>query len=106
MDRSLWEASGHWEKFREHMFTSETADGRIFALKPMNCPGHVQVFQQGLTSYLDLPLRLAEFSASTPTHPSCTLRVLLRSRDFRQSEAHNSCPKAPATSAPAKRCRM
>ncbi|MEX1265861.1 MAG: threonine--tRNA ligase, partial [Woeseia sp.] len=61
MDRSLWEASGHWESFGEHMYTTETEDGRHYAIKPMNCPGHVQVFKQGITSYRDLPVRLAEF---------------------------------------------
>ena len=63
IDRSLWEASGHWEKFREHMFISETQDERILCVKPMNCPGHVQIFKQGITSYRDLPLRMAEFGS-------------------------------------------
>src|SRR3546814_461080 len=87
MDRSLWEASGHWEKFREHMFTSETEDGRIFALKPMNCPGHVQVFKQGLKSYRDLPLRLAAFGACTRNEPSGALHGILRVRAFTQNAA-------------------
>ncbi|MGB1547766.1 MAG: aminoacyl--tRNA ligase-related protein, partial [Alphaproteobacteria bacterium] len=62
VDRSLWEQSGHWEKFREHMFTAESEE-RVLALKPMNCPGHVQIFRQGTKSYRDLPLRMAEFGS-------------------------------------------
>ncbi len=90
MDRSLWEASGHWDKFREHMFTSQTEDERIFALKPMNCPGHVQIFKQGLKSYRDLPLRLR----TTPT--SSAPRT--RSRRRRRPSAP-CCSRSIATSA-------
>src|SRR3546814_18066924 len=74
IDRSLWEASGHWEKFHEHMFIAESED-RILAVKPMNCPGHVQIFKQGITSYRDLPLRMAEFGACHPNEPSGALHA-------------------------------
>ncbi len=69
-DRALWEASGHWEKFHEHMFTTETEDERVLAVKPMNCPGHVQIFRQGIKSYRDLPLRMAEFGSCHRYEPS------------------------------------
>ena len=90
IDRSLWEASGHWEKFREHMFTTE-AEGRILALKPMNCPGHVQIFRQGIKSYRDLPLRMAEFGACHRYEPSGALHGLMRVRGFVQDDAHIFC---------------
>jgi len=91
MDRSLWEASGHWETFGDHMFTSDTEDGRIFAIKPMNCPGHVQVFKQGIKSYRDLPCRLAEFGKVHRYEPSGALHGLLRVRAFTQDDAHIFC---------------
>ena len=91
MDRSLWELSGHWETFREHMFTSETEDGRVFAVKPMNCPGGVQVFRQGMKSYRDLPLRLAEFGRVHRYEPSGALHGLMRVRAFTQDDAHIFC---------------
>ena len=91
MDRSLWEASGHWEKFREHMFVSETEDERVFALKPMNCPCHVQIFRQGLKSYRDLPLRMAEFGACHRYEPSGALHGIMRVRGFVQDDAHIFC---------------
>jgi len=91
MDRSLWEASGHWESFSEHMFTSETDDGRVFAIKPMNCPGHVQIFKQGITSYRDLPYRLAEFGKVHRYEPSGALHGMLRVRAFTQDDAHIFC---------------
>lgn len=91
MDRSLWEASGHWESFGEHMFTSETEDGRNFAIKPMNCPGHVQIFKQGITSYRDLPCRLAEFGKVHRYEPSGALHGMLRVRAFTQDDAHIFC---------------
>lgn len=91
IDRGLWEASGHWEKFREHMFTAETEDERIFALKPMNCPGHVQIFKQGITSYRDLPLRMAEFGSCHRYEPSGALHGLMRVRAFTQDDAHIFC---------------
>ena len=87
VDRSLWEASGHWEKFREHMFTVE-ADDRTLALKPMNCPCHVQIFRQGLKSYRDLPLRMAEFGTCHRYEPSGALHGLMRVRGFTQDDAH------------------
>ena len=94
MDRSLWEASGHWETFREHMYTTETEDGRIFAVKPMNCPGGVQVFKQGITSYRDLPKRVAEFGKVHRYEPSGALHGLMRVRAFTQDDAHIYCTEA------------
>ena len=91
MDRALWEASGHWESFGEHMYTSDTEDGRVYAIKPMNCPGHVQVFKQGITSYRDLPLRLAEFGKVHRYEPSGALHGMLRVRAFTQDDAHIFC---------------
>jgi threonyl-tRNA synthetase len=91
MDRSLWEASGHWQSFGEHMYTTETVDGRSFAIKPMNCPGHVQVFKQGITSYRELPCRLAEFGKIHRYEPSGALHGLLRVRAFTQDDAHIFC---------------
>ncbi len=93
MDRSLWELSGHWETFREHMFTSETEDGRVFAVKPMNCPGGVQVFRQGMKSYRDLPLRVAEFGRVHRYEPSGALHGLMRVRAFTQDDAHIFCTR-------------
>ncbi len=90
VDRKLWEASGHWEKFREHMFTSD-ADERNYALKPMNCPGHVQIFRQGLKSYRDLPMRMAEFGCCHRYEPSGALHGLMRVRNFTQDDAHIFC---------------
>ncbi len=87
VDRSLWEASGHWEKFREHMFTAEAED-RVLALKPMNCPCHVQIFKQGIKSYRDLPLRMAEFGSCHRNEPSGALHGLMRVRGFTQDDAH------------------
>jgi len=91
MDRSLWEASGHWESFGENMFTSETEDGRNFAIKPMNCPGHVQIFKQGIKSYRDLPYRVAEFGKVHRYEPSGALHGMLRVRAFTQDDAHIFC---------------
>ncbi|MEL6949652.1 MAG: threonine--tRNA ligase [Pseudomonadota bacterium] len=91
MDRALWEASGHWDSFGEHMFTTETEDGRIYALKPMNCPGHVQVFKQGLTSYRELPMRISEFGGVHRYEPSGALHGMLRVRAFTQDDAHVFC---------------
>ncbi len=90
MDRSLWEKSGHWEKFHDGMFTT-TSEKHEFAIKPMNCPGHVQIFNQGLKSYRDLPLRLAEFGSCHRNEPSGTLHGLLRLRNFVQDDAHIFC---------------
>jgi threonyl-tRNA synthetase len=91
MDRSLWEASGHWESFGENMFTTDTVDGRSYAIKPMNCPGHVQLFKQGLTSYRELPMRLAEFGKVHRYEPSGALHGMLRVRAFTQDDAHIFC---------------
>jgi threonyl-tRNA synthetase len=88
MDRSLWEASGHWEKFGENMFTTQTPDERVYAIKPMNCPGHVQIFKQGLRSYRDLPIRFAEFGKVHRYEPSGALHGLMRVRAFTQDDAH------------------
>lgn len=90
VDRSLWEKSGHWEKFREDMFTTES-EKHTFAIKPMNCPCHVQIFNQGLKSYRDLPLRLAEFGSCHRNEPSGTLHGLMRVRGFTQDDAHIFC---------------
>ncbi|MFT5486214.1 MAG: threonyl-tRNA synthetase [Paracoccaceae bacterium] len=98
IDRGLWEASGHWEKFRDHMFTAETEDDRVFALKPMNCPGHVQIFRQGMTSYRDLPLRMAEFGSCHRYEPSGALHGLMRVRAFTQDDAHIFCTEDQITS--------
>jgi threonyl-tRNA synthetase len=88
MDRSLWQASGHWEAFGDNMFTTETADGKQYAIKPMNCPGHVQVFKQGITSYRDLPYRLSEFGKCHRNEPSGALHGMMRVRAFTQDDAH------------------
>jgi len=91
MDRTLWEKSGHWESFGENMYTSETEDGRVFAIKPMNCPGHVQIFKQGIKSYRDLPYRIAEFGKVHRYEPSGALHGMLRVRAFTQDDAHIFC---------------
>ena len=88
VDRALWEASGHWEKFREAMFTAESEDDRTLALKPMNCPCHVQIFKQGLKSYRDLPMRMAEFGSCHRNEPSGSLHGIMRVRAFTQDDAH------------------
>ena len=90
VDRSLWEKSGHWEKFRDGMFTTES-EKRVYAVKPMNCPCHVQIFNQGLKSYRDLPLRMAEFGSCHRNEPSGTLHGLMRVRSFTQDDAHIFC---------------
>ncbi|HER26244.1 MAG TPA: threonine--tRNA ligase, partial [Rhodospirillales bacterium] len=97
VDRSLWEKSGHWEKFREHMFTTETED-KVLAMKPMNCPCHVQIFRQGNTSYRDLPLRMAEFGTCHRNEPSGALHGLMRVRAFTQDDAHIFCREEDITS--------
>ena len=97
LDRSLWEKSGHWEKFSEHMYTSETPDEKVFAVKPMNCPGCVQVFNQGLKSYRDLPLKLSEFGKVHRYEPSGSLHGLLRVRAFTQDDAHIFCTEDQIT---------
>jgi len=91
MDRGLWETSGHWQNYRDHMFTTTTEDERVFALKPMNCPGAVSIFGHGLKSYRDLPLRIAEFGKVHRYEPSGALHGLLRVRHFTQDDAHIFC---------------
>ena len=91
IDRALWERSGHWEKFRENMFTAEDEGDKVLALKPMNCPGHVQIFKQGTKSYRDLPLRMAEFGSCHRNEPSGALHGLMRVRAFTQDDAHIFC---------------
>jgi threonyl-tRNA synthetase len=98
LDRQLWEKSGHWEKYGENMYTSETPDEKVFAIKPMNCPGHIQVFNQGLKSYRDLPLRITEFGKVHRYEPSGALHGLLRVRAFTQDDAHIFCSENQITS--------
>ena len=97
MDRNLWEASGHWETFGENMFTSRTEDERVWAIKPMNCPGHVQIFKKGLRSYRELPLRIAEFGKVHRYEPSGALHGLMRVRAFTQDDAHIFCTEDQIT---------
>ena len=98
LDRQLWEKSGHWEKYGENMYTSQTPDEKVFAIKPMNCPGHIQVFNQGLKSYRDLPLRITEFGKVHRYEPSGALHGLLRVRAFTQDDAHIFCSEDQITS--------
>jgi threonyl-tRNA synthetase len=98
VDRALWEASGHWEKFREAMFTSSEDEEKTLVVKPMNCPCHVQIFKQGIKSYRDLPLRLAEFGACHRNEPSGSLHGLLRVRSMVQDDAHIFCTEDQITS--------
>jgi threonyl-tRNA synthetase len=91
MDRELWEKSGHWQKFGQAMFTCETTEGEVLAVKPMNCPGHVQIFNHGQKSYRDLPLRMAEFGACHRYEPSGALHGIFRVRAFTQDDAHIFC---------------
>ena len=97
LDRSLWEKSGHWDKFGENMYTSTTPDDKVFAIKPMNCPGCVQVFNQGLKSYRDLPLKMSEFGKVHRYEPSGSLHGLLRVRAFTQDDAHIFCTEDQIT---------
>ena len=104
-DRVLWEKSGHWEKFRDHMFTAESEE-RVLALKPMNCPGHVQIFRQGLKSYRDLPLRMAEFGSCHRNEPSGALHGLMRLRAFVQDDAHIFCTEDQVNQETASFCEL
>jgi threonyl-tRNA synthetase len=109
LDRSLWEASGHWEKFRQNMFTVKDEDEgheRILALKPMNCPGAVQIFRQGLKSYRDLPLRLGEFGSCHRNEPSGALHGIMRVRAFTQDDGHIFCTEDQITSESIKFCDL
>jgi len=96
IDRTLWESSGHWEKFGKYMYTTQSEE-RTFALKPMNCPGHVQIYKQGIKSYRDLPLRLAEFGSCHRYEPSGALHGLMRVRQFTQDDAHIFCTEDQIT---------
>ena len=98
LDRSLWEATGHWDNFRENMFIAETRDERVLAVKPMNCPGHVLIFGNRLRSYRELPLRLAEFGSCHRNEPSGALHGILRVRGFTQDDAHIFCTEDQVTS--------
>ncbi len=97
MERSLWERSGHWEKFGENMFTTETPDERVYCCKPMNCPGHVQIFKHGLKSYRELPIKISEFGKVHRYEPSGALHGLLRVRHFTQDDAHIFCTNEQIT---------
>ena len=106
MDRNLWEASGHWETFGENMFTSRTEDERVWAIKPMNCPGHVQIFKKGLRSYRELPLRIAEFGKVHRYEPSGALHGLMRVRAFTQDDAHIFCTEDQITAETGSVCSL
>jgi len=106
IDRSLWEKSGHWEKFKEHMFMAKGDDEKVLALKPMNCPGHVQIYKQGLKSYKDLPLRMAEFGSCHRNEPSGALHGIMRVRQFTQDDAHIFCMDSQITSESVQFCEL
>ena len=106
VDRALWEASGHWDKFRENMFTAEAEDDRTLALKPMNCPCHVQIFRQGIKSYRDLPLRMAEFGSCHRNEPSGALHGIMRVRAFTQDDAHIFCTEDQITAESVRFCGL
>ncbi|HEV2101118.1 MAG TPA: threonine--tRNA ligase [Stellaceae bacterium] len=106
LDRSLWEASGHWENFRENMFIAESRDERVLAVKPMNCPGHVLIFRNRLHSYRDLPLRLAEFGSCHRNEPSGALHGIMRVRAFTQDDAHIFCTEEQVTAEAVAFCEL
>ena len=106
LDKSLWEASGHWEKFGESMFTTEAKEEKVFAIKPMNCPGAIEVYKQGLKSYRDLPLRMAEFGKVHRYEPSGALHGLMRLRAFTQDDAHIFCTEEQITNESKKVCDL
>ena len=106
MSRSLWQASGHWDTFGDNIFTTETVDGRHYAIKPMNCPGHVQVFKQGIRSYRDLPYRLAEFGKCHRYEPSGALHGMMRVRAFTQDDAHIFCTAEQITAETIAGCEL
>jgi threonyl-tRNA synthetase len=106
VSRSLWEASGHWQTFREHMFTSLTADDQTLVVKPMNCPGHIQVFKSDLRSYRDLPYRVAEFGKVHRYEPSGALHGLMRVRAFTQDDAHVFCTEEQITAEAGAVCEL
>ena len=106
IDRSLWEASGHWEKFGENMFTANTQEDKTLALKPMNCPGHVQIYRQGVKSYRDLPLRMSEFGSCHRNEPSGALHGIMRVRAFTQDDAHIFCTEEQINSESVAFCNL
>lgn len=106
VDRSLWEASGHWSKFRENMFTSNDDETKVMAVKPMNCPCHIQIFRQGIKSYRDLPLRMAEFGACHRNEPSGSLHGIMRVRAFVQDDAHIFCTPQQITAETKAFCQL
>lgn len=106
LDKSLWEMSGHWEKFGESMFTTEAKEEKVFAIKPMNCPGAVEIYKQGLKSYRDLPLRMAEFGKVHRFEPSGALHGLMRVRAFTQDDAHIFCTEEQITNESKKVCDL
>ncbi len=106
IDRSLWEKSGHWEKFKEHMFMAKGDDEKTLALKPMNCPGHVQIYKQGLKSYKDLPIRMSEFGSCHRNEPSGALHGIMRVRQFTQDDAHIFCMDSQITSECVRFCEL
>jgi threonyl-tRNA synthetase len=106
LDRSLWEASGHWENFRGNMFIAQSRDERVLAVKPMNCPGHVLIFRNRLRSYRELPLRLAEFGSCHRNEPSGALHGIMRVRGFTQDDAHIFCTEDQVTNESIAVCRL
>jgi threonyl-tRNA synthetase len=106
LDRSLWEASGHWDNFRDNMFIAESRDDRVLAVKPMNCPGHVLIFRNRLRSYRELPLRLAEFGSCTRNEPSGALHGIMRVRAFTQDDAHIFCTEDQITGESIAFCKL
>ena len=106
IDRSLWEKSGHWDKFKEHMFMAKGDDDKVLALKPMNCPGHVQIYKQGLKSYRDLPIRMAEFGSCHRNEPSGARHGIMRVRQFTQDDAHIFCMDSQITSECVRFCEL
>ena len=106
LDRSLWEATGHWETFRENMFVAESRDERVLAVKPMNCPGHVLIFRNRLRSYRELPLRLAEFGSCHRNEPSGALHGIMRVRGFTQDDAHIFCTETQVTAEAVAFCEL
>jgi threonyl-tRNA synthetase len=106
LDRSLWEASGHWDNFRDNMFIAESRDDRVLAVKPMNCPGHVLIFRNRLRSYRELPLRLAEFGSCTRNEPSGALHGIMRVRAFTQDDAHIFCTEGQITGESIEFCKL
>jgi threonyl-tRNA synthetase len=106
LDRSLWEASGHWENFRDNMFIAESGDEKMLALKPMNCPGHVLIFRNRLRSYRELPLRLAEFGSCHRNEPSGALHGIIRVRGFTQDDAHIFCTEDQVTAESIEICQL